>query len=44
MRWSTVSRTVLGLAGVVLVGYLLHRGVYVRLCTMLNSASGLFGL
>ncbi len=41
MRWSTVSRTVLGLAGVVLFGYLLNRGVYVGSVTMLNSASGL---
>ena len=41
MHWSTVSRAVLGLAGVVLVGYLLSRGVYVGSVTMLNSASGL---
>jgi hypothetical protein len=41
MRWSTVSRTVLGLAGVVLVGYLLSRGVYVGSNTILDTASGL---
>jgi hypothetical protein len=41
MHWSTVSRAVLGLAGVVLVGYLLNRGVYVGSVTMLNTASGL---
>jgi hypothetical protein len=41
MHWSTISRTVLGLAGVVLVGYLLNRGVYVGSNTMLNTASGL---
>jgi len=41
MRWSTVSRAVLGLAFVVLVGYLLNRGLYVGSVTMLNSASGL---
>ena len=41
MHWSTVSRTVLGMAGVVLVGYLLNRGVYVGSNTMLNTASGL---
>ena len=41
MHWSTVSRAVLGLAGVVLVGYLLNRGVYVGSITMLNTASGL---
>jgi hypothetical protein len=41
MRWSTVSRAVLTLAGVVLVGYLLSRGVYVGSNTILDSASGL---
>ena len=41
MHWSTVGRTVLGMAGVVLVGYLLNRGVYVGSNTMLNTASGL---
>jgi hypothetical protein len=41
MRWSTVSRAVLTLAGVVLVGYLLHRGLYVGSNTILDSASGL---
>ena len=41
MRWSTVSRTFLGLAGVVLVGYLLNRGIYVGSNTILDSASGL---
>ena len=41
MHWSTISRTVLGLAGVVLVGYLLNRGVYVGSVTLLNTASGL---
>ena len=41
MRWSIVSRAVLTLAGVVLVGYLLSRGVYVGSNTILDSASGL---
>lgn len=41
MRWSTVTRAVLTLAGVVLVGYLLSRGVYVGSNTILDSASGL---
>ena len=41
MRWSTVSRAILTLAGVVLVGYLLSRGVYVGSNTILDSASGL---
>ena len=41
MRWSTISRAVLGLACVVLVGYLLNRGLYVGSVTMLNTASGL---
>ena len=41
MHWSTVSRAVLWLAGVVLVGYLFSRGVYVGSITMLNTASGL---
>jgi hypothetical protein len=41
MRWSTVSRAVLGLAGVLLVGYLLNRGLYVGSVTMLDTASGL---
>jgi hypothetical protein len=41
MRWSTVSRAVLTLAGVVLVGYLLSRGVYVGSNTVLDTASGL---
>jgi hypothetical protein len=41
MRWSTVSRAVLTLVGVVLVGYLLSRGVYVGSNTILDSASGL---
>jgi hypothetical protein len=41
MRWSTVSRTVLALVGVVLVGYLLSRGVYVGSNTILDTASGL---
>ena len=40
MHWSTV-RTVSALAGVVLVGYLLNRGVYVGSATVLNTASGL---
>jgi hypothetical protein len=41
MRWSIVSRAFLTLAGVVLVGYLLSRGVYVGSNTILDSASGL---
>lgn len=41
MRWSTVSRAVLTLAGVVLIGYLLNRGVYVGSNTILDTASGL---
>ena len=41
MRWSTVGRTVLGLAAGVLLGYLLYRGVNVGSNTVLNSASGL---
>jgi hypothetical protein len=41
MRWSIISRAVLTLAGVVLVGYLLSRGVYVGSNTILDSASGL---
>ena len=41
MRWSTVSRAVLTLAGVVLLGYLLSRGVYVGSNTILDTASGL---
>ena len=41
MRWSTVSRVVLTLVGVVLVGYLLSRGVYVGSNTVLDTASGL---
>ena len=41
MRFKRPSRIVLGLAGVLLFGYLLDRGVYVGSITMLNSASGL---
>jgi hypothetical protein len=41
MRWSIISRAVLTLAGVVLVGYLLSRGVYVGSNTILDTASGL---
>ena len=41
MRWSTVNRVVLTLAGVALLGYLLSRGVYVGSNTILNTASGL---
>ncbi|HEU5445337.1 MAG TPA: hypothetical protein VFU70_07195 [Pseudolabrys sp.] len=41
MHWSAVSRAVLWLAGIVLAGYLLNRGVYVGSVTMLNTASGL---
>jgi len=41
MPWSTISRTILALAGAVLVVYLLNRGVYVGSVTMLNTPSGL---
>ena len=41
MRWSTVGRAVSALVVVVLIGYLLNRGVYVGSITMLDSASGL---
>ena len=41
MRWPTVGRAVLGLAGGLLIGYLLSRGVYVGSASMPNSASGL---
>jgi hypothetical protein len=41
MRWSTVGRAVSVLVAVVLVGYLLNRGIYVGSITMLDTASGL---
>jgi hypothetical protein len=41
MRWSTVGRAVSALVGVVLIGYLLNRGIYVGSITMLDTASGL---
>ena len=41
MRWLTVGRTVWGLAGGVLLGYVLYRGVNVGSNTVLSSASGL---
>ena len=41
MRWSTVGRAVSALVAVVLVGYLLSRGVYVGSATMLDPPSGL---
>ena len=41
MRWSTVGRGVSVLVVVVLIGYLLCRGVYVGSTTVMNTASGL---
>ena len=41
MRWSTVGRAASALVAVVLVGYLLNRGIYVGSATMLDEASGL---
>ena len=41
MRWSTIGRAASALVAVVLVGYLLSRGIYVGSATMLDKASGL---
>jgi hypothetical protein len=41
MNWPTIGRTILGLAGGLLIGYLLSRGVYVGSASMPNNASGL---
>ena len=41
MRWSKVGRPVSALVAVVLIGYLLNRGIYVGSITMLDTASGL---
>jgi hypothetical protein len=41
MRWLTTGRTILWLAGGLLIGYLLSRGVYAGSHSILNSASGL---
>ena len=41
MRWSIIGRVASALVAVVLVGYLLSRGIYVGSATMLDTASGL---
>ena len=41
MRWSIIGRAASALVAVVLVGYLLSRGIYVGSATMLDEASGL---
>lgn len=41
MKAARLGRIALGLAGLLLFGYLFSRGVYIGSITMLNTASGL---
>jgi hypothetical protein len=41
MRFTRFGCIALGVTGLLLFGYLFHRGVYVGSITMLNTASGL---